>query len=195
MAGGRTIAVDGRVALSELRGGDCEALVRYLNDREIYDRTLRIPCPYGREDAERFLNLCGKLSEQHGHPLHFAIRDREQQLIGGCGFDGLVYGHRAEIGYWLGKPYWGQGLMTEVVRAATAFAFREWKLVRISAHVFTTNPASARVLEKCGFQHEGLLRLHHKKDDRFLDSQLFAKVAPPDSCVPRSGTPLTTGNV
>lgn len=66
--------------------------------------------------------------------------------------------------------------MTGVVRAACAFAIAEWKLVRITAHVFELNKASARVLEKSGFELEGLLRKHHQKDGKFLDSKLYALV-------------------
>ena len=99
-----------------------------------------------------------------------------EELLGGCGFEGVSYGHCAEIGYWLARPFWGQGIMTEVVRALCGFAFAEWKLVRITAHVFDFNAASARVLEKNGFSLEGLLRKHHRKAGRFLDSRLYALV-------------------
>ena len=67
--------------------------------------------------------------------------------------------------------------MTDVVRSACAFALQEWKLVRITAHVFAFNEGSARVLEKNGFEFEGLLRKHHQKDDNFLDSRLYALVS------------------
>ena len=66
--------------------------------------------------------------------------------------------------------------MTDVVRSACSFAIREWKLVRITAHVFEFNAASARVLEKNGFQLEGHLRKHHRKGDVFIDSRLYAQV-------------------
>jgi RimJ/RimL family protein N-acetyltransferase len=66
--------------------------------------------------------------------------------------------------------------MTDVVRSACAFAAQQWKLVRITAHVFDFNVASARVLEKCGFELEGHLRKHHQKDGKFLDSRLYALV-------------------
>src|SRR5690606_12348842 len=85
-------------------------------------------------------------------------------------------GHKAEIGYWLAKPWWGRGIMTAVVGKACEYAFSRWQLVRITAHVFESNIASARVLEKNGFEFERLLRKHHLKDGRFLDSRLFALV-------------------
>lgn len=170
------IEVSDRIQLSEIRSSDSAAFVKHLNDKGIYKHTLRIPYPYSEEHAEQFLHIVDKSTSRHGHPVHFAIREKDEKLIGGCGFDGLACGHRAEIGYWLARPYWGQGIMTEVVGAACDFAVAQWQLVRITAHVFVFNTASARVLEKCGFQFEGLLRKHHRKDGRFLDSKLYALV-------------------
>lgn len=168
--------VNHRIHLTEIRSTDCPAFVEYLNDPDIYRQTLRIPYPYGEKDARTFVAITDQVTAKHGHPIHFAIRDETDQLIGGCGFDDLVYGHRAELGYWLAKPYWGQGIMTEVVRSLCKLAEEEWKLVRITAHVFEFNEASARVLMKNGFQCEGLLRKHHQKDGQFVDSKLFAWV-------------------
>jgi RimJ/RimL family protein N-acetyltransferase len=122
--------------------------MKHLNDREIYERTLHIPYPYTEADADKFTAVASDAAAHHGHPVNFAIRDEAERLIGGCGFTGLVPGHRAEFGYWLAKPYWGRGIMTDVVRAACEYAEAEWQLVRIMAHVFHFNTASARVLEK-----------------------------------------------
>jgi [ribosomal protein S5]-alanine N-acetyltransferase len=83
---------------------------------------------------------------------------------------------RPDVGYWLAKPYWGRGIMTAVVRKACEFAFAEFGLVMIVAHVFSENEASAKVLEKCGFRQEGYLRKHHLKDGNYLDAKLFALV-------------------
>ena len=164
------------ISLTEIRPVDSASFVELLNDADIYAATLRIPYPYSPADAETFLAIVEDDLRKHGRPAIFAVRERSGKLIGVCGFEGLVYGHRAEIGYWLGKPYWNRGIMTGVVRSLCAFAVERWKLVRITAHVFDGNAASARVLEKCGFQFEGLLRKHHLKAGRFIDSRLFALV-------------------
>lgn len=176
MANAVHIAVNDGIHLSEIHSGDKAAFVKHLNDEEIYRNTLRIPYPYTGDDAEKFISIVADATAKHGRPVHFAIRDQDDQLIGGCGFDGPSYGHRAEIGYWLARPYWGRGIMTDVVRSACDFALTEWKLVRITAHVFDFNQASARVLEKNGFDFEGLLRKHHRKDGEFLNSKLYALV-------------------
>src|SRR5262249_41514483 len=123
-----------------------------------------------------WLALVAKITQQQGRPVQWAIRSTDDALIGGCGFDGFQVGqsHRAEVGYWLAKPFWGRGIMTAVVEPWCRTAFAEFGLVKITAHVFAGNPASARVLEKCGFQQEGLLRKHFLKDDTFIDARLFA---------------------
>lgn len=170
------IIVNDDIHLSNIRPDDKAAFVKHLNDEDTYRNTLRIPHPYTAEDAEKFVSIVTEATAKHGHPVHFAIRDQDNRLIGGCGFEGLTYGHRAEIGYWLAKPYWGRGIMTDVVRSACDFALTEWKLVRITAHVFDFNEASARVLQENGFEFEGLLRKHHRKDGEFLNSKLYALV-------------------
>jgi ribosomal-protein-alanine N-acetyltransferase len=170
------IIVTDKVHLSEFHSSDKSALIAHLNDRDIYDRTLRIPFPYTENDADEWLVLVAKITQQQGQPVHWAIRTADDALIGGCGFDGFQVGksHRAEIGYWLAKPYWGRGIMTAVVQRVCQHAFEEFGLAKITAHVFTLNPASARVLEKCGFVQEGLLRKHFPKDGNLIDARLFA---------------------
>jgi ribosomal-protein-alanine N-acetyltransferase len=169
------IAVNEQIHLSEFRPSDKCALTELLNERDIYDRTLRIPFPYTEKDADEWLALVAKITQQQGRPVHFAIRSADYALIGGCGFDGFQVGksHRAEVGYWLAKPFWGRGIMTAVVQRLCQHAFEEFCLVKITAHVFTHNPASSRVLAKCGFQEEGFLRKHFCKDGQFLDARLF----------------------
>ena len=168
------IEVNEQVWLSALEAGDKNRCVLFLNDREMYEYLLRVPYPYGEADFEKFLLITQEATKKHGHPVHYAIRHAEHGLIGGFGFEELCYGHRVELGYWLGKPYWGQGIMTAVVGAAAEFAFQEWQLVRITARVFLSNNASARVLQKNGFQLEGVLNKRLRKGDEFIDAKLYA---------------------
>ena len=170
------ITVSEQIHVSEFQPSDQAACVDHLKEKEVYDHTLRIPYPYTEADFQEWLKIVEKATQQQGRPVHWAIRKEDGLLIGGCGFDGFQVGksHRAEIGYWLAKPYWGRGIMTAVVRRACAFAFTQFGLVRIVAHVFADNAASARVLEKCGFQQEGYLRKHCLKDGHYFDARLFA---------------------
>jgi RimJ/RimL family protein N-acetyltransferase len=170
------IVVNDQVHLSEFRPSDKCALVQHLNDRDIYDRTLRIPFPYTDAAADEWLALVAKITQQQGCQVQWSIRNSDDALIGGCGFDCFQIGksHRGEIGYWLAKPFWGRGIMTAVVQRVCRHAFEEFGMVKITAHVFSHNLASARVLEKCGFQEEGFLRKHFVKDGQFVDARLFA---------------------
>ena len=169
------IVVNNQIHLSEFRPSDKSALIEVLNDQDIYDRTFRIPYPYTDADAEAFLARVAKANEQQGQAAHFAIRTGDDALIGGCGLNDFEVGksHRAEVGYWLAKPFWGRGIMTAVVQRVCQHALEKFGLVKITAHVVTHNPASARVLEKCGFVQEGLLRKHFLKDGKFIDVKLF----------------------
>ena len=170
------ISVTDQIHLSEIQPSDQAAVLEHLKEKEIYDRTLRIPHPYTKADFQTWMDIVEKTTEQQGRLVHWAIMNRDDFLIGGCGFDGFQVGksHRAEIGYWLAKPYWGRGIMTAVVRRACEFAFAEFGLVKIVAHVFADHAASARVLEKCGFQQEGYLRKHYLKDGKCLNARAFA---------------------
>jgi [ribosomal protein S5]-alanine N-acetyltransferase len=129
------------------------------------------PHPYTADDARIWL---AKVAAQD--PVtHFAIAGPE----GFCGGIGVVLrddpctAHDGEIGFWLGRPYWNQGLGTAAVRGFTAWARAAFRLHRLSARVFATNAASARVLQKCGFRLEGTLRLAARKEDRYVDLLLF----------------------
>jgi len=87
-----------------------------------------------------------------------------------------VHRFTAELGYWLAEPFWGNGIMTDAVRALSEYAFKELGIQRIFAEPYTTNAASARVLEKSGFSLEGVIRAAVFKDGRMLDQYLYAKL-------------------
>jgi [ribosomal protein S5]-alanine N-acetyltransferase len=164
--------------LTEFRRSDAPGLVELLHDRAVYEWTLRIPYPYTLADADSYLARAVGRVPVDGPPSAFAVRDAADRVVGVCGLEGPAPcgHHRAEIGYWLGRPYWGHGLATAVVRTVCAFAFEELGLVRLVAHVFADNHASARVLEKNGFRQEGYLIRHYCKDGRFIDARLYARV-------------------
>jgi RimJ/RimL family protein N-acetyltransferase len=174
-----SIPVNGSIHLSEFQSSDKAALIEHLQERQIYDNTLRIPYPYTEADADAWLAHVETTRREQGRPLSWAVREAQGQLVGACGFEGLVVGasHRAEVGYWLARPYWGRGIMTAVVRAACAFAFAELGVVKVTAHVFAANRASVRVLEKCGFQAEGYLKKHYRKDGVFIDARAYGLLA------------------
>lgn len=157
---------------------DKPAFMEYLVAPEIYAFTLRIPHPYTPADADWWINHVAKESEKLGRPYHFSIRNPEGKLVGAIGFHDQEAGceHRAEMGYWLAKPYWNRGIMTDAVRRLTQYGFEEVGLKRITANVFIHNDGSSRVLEKAEFEIEGILRNYYKKDGKIFDGKLYAKI-------------------
>lgn len=151
---------------------DIPSLARHANNANV-SANLRdgFPNPYSETNAEVFI------SANLESPWNFTIAINGE-ASGGIG---LVVGadvHRltAEIGYWLAEPYWGKGIISNAVHALTNYAFQHTDLVRIYASVFETNPTSMRVLEKNGFQLEGILRKSVIKNGVTMASYLYAKI-------------------
>ncbi len=169
------IIVNPKFYLSSFALGDKPALLEYLHTRDVYNTTLNIPYPYTEGDADWWLNRRMESLKTQAKETTFALRNDREKLIGAVGAEGVNPGisHRAEIGYWLAKPFWGQGIMTDALRAFVSYAFDELHLLRLTAHVFENNLRSARVLEKNGFQLEGKLRKHFIKDGKLIDARLY----------------------
>jgi len=172
------IIINDLITLTEFREEDKSNLVRYMNDPVIYQNTLTIPSNYTEAEADKWLETTRANREKYNRLTNWAIRHQEAGLIGGIGsfVHTGIDGHRDEIGYWLAAPFRGQGIMTEVVSKLIEYWFESRPLVRIEAWVFAHNPASARLLEKAGFQREGFARKFAKKDERYLDAILLAKI-------------------
>jgi len=164
----------GEYMIRDWKKSDAEAISHYADNPNVAIRLRdRFPCPYTIYDAEGFLAAVSRQDPRTA----FAIATRHE-AIGGIGLDlgSDVYRFTAELGYWLGEPFWGKGIMTEAVSRFTTWAFEQLKLYRIYANVFATNTASARVLEKAGFEFEGCLRAGVFKDGQILDQLLFARI-------------------
>jgi len=161
--------------LRPFKKGDEASLQKHINNKIIARNTLRIPYPYKLKDARWWINRNLKLDKKkEKREINFAI-EIDGDVVGGIGLD-KIYGHCAEIGYWLGEKYWGRGIITEATKLVTKYGFDKLKLRRIYAFAFTWNKASAGVLENNGFKYEGKLRKHIKKGNKFFDDLLFAKV-------------------
>jgi RimJ/RimL family protein N-acetyltransferase len=156
--------------------GDRAAIVRFGNNRKVW-RNLRdrFPHPYTDADAVAWLALAKSDPDKTGWAIEV-----DGQAVGGIGLVPLedVHARCAHIGYWLGEPYWGRGIMTAVVRRVSEHALGDLGFLRLEAPVYAWNPASMRVLEKCGYAREGVLRKSVFKDGEVIDSVLYAKVAP-----------------
>jgi RimJ/RimL family protein N-acetyltransferase len=161
--------------LRPFRRGDEASLIKHINDKFIAKNTLHIPYPYTLKDAKKWINHNLELSKKRNkQEINFAI-EVNGEVVGGIGL-GYIDNCSAEIGYWLGRRYWGQGIMTEAVKLVTKYAFEKLGLKRVYAYVFWGNKQSVRVLEKNGFKLEGKLKKYAKKGNKFLDALLFAKV-------------------
>jgi [ribosomal protein S5]-alanine N-acetyltransferase len=161
--------------LSSVRLNDKFALLKHFESKEIYLTTLNIPYPYSGADADQWLSRRIENTRRQGQEVTFAVRKGDGEMIGAIGADSFEVGasHRAEIGYWLARPYWGQGIMTDAVGVYVRYAFDDLKLLRLTAHVFDFNVGSARVLEKNGFKLEGRLRKHFRKEEKLYDAHFF----------------------
>jgi ribosomal-protein-alanine N-acetyltransferase len=163
----------GSTVVREWQAVDAESLVLQANDRRVWVG-LRdaFPHPYGIEDARRFIGMAQQMSPQ----TYFAI-EVAGRVAGGIGYTEHSDVERigAEVGYWLGCEFWGQGIATAALRLLTEHAFGvNAELRRLYAVPFSSNPASARVLAKAGYHREGTLRQSAIKDGQVLDQWMYA---------------------
>ena len=157
---------------------DAAVLAILANDRRVAENTARLPHPYDVSDAAAFIAMAGG-----GNELVFVATDRSDgTVLGAAGLAGID-GRAPEIGYWFGVPHWGRGYATEAARALVDHAFRDLGYEALEGAARVSNPASRRVLEKCGFQWTGagLRRFHAIRSsapiDRFrLDRSLWASL-------------------
>jgi RimJ/RimL family protein N-acetyltransferase len=166
----------GSSIVREWRDDDRDALLRFANNRRVW-RNLkdRFPHPYGEAQAEAWLAL----GRAHPERTSWAIAV-DGLAVGGIGLvpGEDIHARSAHIGYWLGEPYWGRGIMTDAVRTVSGHALTALGFMRLEAPVYEWNPASMRVLEKCGFAREGVMRKSVFKDGQLIDCMLYARVAP-----------------
>lgn len=158
-----------QVNLRKVTKADAESICQNARDSEISRYTF-IPHPYKREDALQFI----KFSQQQmkkAKEYHLGIELKATgRIIGMIGMMKISQKHRrAEVGYWLGKRYWGRGHAREALRLMLRFGFEELKLARITAGVMHPNHVSARMLERAGFTLEGRLRKSYMQHGRWLD--------------------------
>ncbi|GAB3827082.1 GNAT family N-acetyltransferase [Hymenobacter jeollabukensis] len=159
--------------LRPFEADDAPALARHANDRDIW-RNLRdrFPHPYTLADAEWYVQF---VNADGSRDLHLCLEvDGEAAGSISVLFQDDISRRSAEIGYWLGRAYWGRGIVTAATRALADYALAHFDLCRLYATVFEYNPASARVLEKAGFAFEARLRRSITKDGQTVDGLLYA---------------------
>jgi RimJ/RimL family protein N-acetyltransferase len=159
------------LALRPLAFRDAPRVIEYAGHPDIAATTLHIPHPYPPEDAETFIAATHD-NMQAGRGFTFAL-DLDGALIGCIGLTIRPDDNLAELGYWVGVPYWGRGYTTVAARRMIAFSFEDLLLNKVFARCFVQNPASARVMQKAGMTYEGTLRQHARKAGAYYDLHCY----------------------
>jgi ribosomal-protein-alanine N-acetyltransferase len=164
---------EGNIILRPLNDDDAAVLARLANNKKIWDNMRDyLPYPYGIDDANDFI----KLTQQENPQMSFAI-EFDKQL---CGVIGLI-GQRdvnkktAEIGYWLGEPFWNKGIATRAVKLLTEYGFNQLDFIRIHTGVFEYNVGSMQVLTKNGYEKDGVFKKSIVKNGKIYDEHRFSK--------------------
>ncbi|MCL2643495.1 MAG: GNAT family N-acetyltransferase [Candidatus Bathyarchaeota archaeon] len=162
------------VSLRKWTIADASDLAGVINNKKILDNLREgIPFPYTEKDAIEFISVL--LSAEKDQQYTFAITYNDK-VVGGIGVFRKDNVHRltAELGYYLAESYWGRGIMTNAVKEICNYVFENTDIIRIFAEPYAFNQASCRVLEKTGFQFEGVLRQNAVKNGQPVDMKMYA---------------------
>lgn len=163
-----------RLLLRPFQLSDAAAVCTLAGDVDVARNTLNIPHPYAEDDALSWISNQDRLLERREAVTYAVTLRREaRDVVGAVGLILDLPHERAELGYWVGRPWWGRGYATEAARAVVRWGFHHLDLHRIHASHFPRNPASGRVLRKLGMRHEGCFREHVIKWGERLDLELF----------------------
>jgi RimJ/RimL family protein N-acetyltransferase len=164
----------GEVTVRSWRKDDLKSLVKHANNPKIAANLRdQFPHPYTRRDAIEFLDYAHTQEPECAFAIEFG-----GEAVGGVGFliGRDIARSSAEMGYWLSEEFWGRGIASRAVTAMSDWALDHYNLTRVFAVAFAHNAASVRVLEKAGFEREGVLRRSAIKNGLVLDQILYAKV-------------------
>ncbi len=162
-----------RLRLRPFTVADAPALHAHLSDGRIAETTLTVPHPYPEGAALEFIGRHAG-SWRDGKGATWAVTRRgTDRLVGAIGLRLTLAHHRGEVGYWIAVEEWGKGFATEATGRVIAFAFDELGLHRVEAHHFVGNPASGRVMERCGMRREGVVRGAVFRDGQPRDLALY----------------------
>jgi RimJ/RimL family protein N-acetyltransferase len=162
------------VKLRELQLSDISQLAKLANNKNIWINLRDIfPYPYSESDADLFINSVSEEKPKQNFGIEY-YGDL-------CGVIGLiiqkdVYSKSAEIGYWIGEPFWRKGIATKAIELITNYGFKDLKLIRIHAGVFESNIASMKALEKNGYKKEGVFNKAVFKNDKVLNEHRYFKL-------------------
>jgi [ribosomal protein S5]-alanine N-acetyltransferase len=162
-----------RLILRPFEPTDAPCVALLAGERDVAKTTMALGHPYELSSAEGWIASHPEAFENGKHVVFAVTLKSDHNLIGAMGLVLNLDQEKAELGYWIGKPYWSRGYCKEAARAVLEFAFTEFRLNRVHAHHFSHNPASGRVMQKVGMRHEGHLRRHVKKWGEFYDVEAY----------------------
>lgn len=165
--------------ITPFRKGDEVLLAKRFSNPNVQKWLLDVPNPYTIDTARQWVDENIQFYNKNFNHLNLVIRANNGDLIGGIGkklVTGSNFAHSCEIGYWLARPFWGKGIMTATVKAYTTHLLEKERFVRVTALPFSSNYASARILDKCGYKLEGILNKFVAKNKAYLDCKLYARV-------------------
>lgn len=163
-----------RLILRAVAPEDAPSIAVVCAPKEVAMNTLKTPHPYTLDDAYAFLGrVADGVAKNELYSWGITLADAPDRYIGTFGLHPNWEHRHAEVGYIIAMPEWGRGYATEAVRAVIAFAFERTPLVRLHAGYYTRNPASGRVLEKCGFVPEGVRPRMYERFGEWIDLALM----------------------
>ena len=154
---------------------DAKRVFECCNDYEVVKTTLGIPWPYSEKMAESWIGRKEiEIKEGSSHEYAICLKENPDNIVGCISLMGTnSAAKKAELGYWLERKLWGKGIATEAAKAMIDYGFNTLGLNSIYARFFDINPASGRVMEKCGMTYAGMLRNHEFRFDKYYNIKFF----------------------
>jgi len=149
-----------RLVLGAPRPCHADQIVALANNRRVAEMLATMPYPYNKSAAMRWIEISRKTRDHVPRRFAIFLRNAPETVIGACGVGAFEESGECHLGYWIGEPHWGRGYATEAAQTIVDFAFEVTNLNMITCACRVTNPASRRVIEKCGFQYRDMMMFH-----------------------------------
>jgi RimJ/RimL family protein N-acetyltransferase len=149
-----------RLLLGAPRPGHVGQIVALANNKRVAHMLATMPHPYDDRTALQWIETSRRSSEPIPRRFAVFLRAHPETVIGACGIGSFDEAGEIHLGYWIGEPHWGMGYATEAAQTVVDFAFEVTNLQTITCACRVTNPASRRVIEKCGFQYRDMMMFH-----------------------------------
>ena len=163
------------IILRHYKKTDAKDLFENFNNFEVTKFLSGVKYPFTLNDAKKWIKRCQETSRKKPRKEIVFVIEKNKKFVGSISIKEIEK-HKAELGYWVGRLYWNQGITTEAIKMVVDFSFKKLKLDRLYAYIFLKNKKSVTVLIKNKFKKEGLLRKHRIKDGKLVDMYLYARI-------------------